>query len=281
MTQKELEPKKRLQAGETLDTLGWVPPDLQNFIHVQGEENFWIAKYPVTNWQYMQFVSSADYVDSSLWKSVQGFDVDGQPLEGVGEQAWQWFIQNGGGEMRPRFWDDEHFGALRRLFPVVGVSWYEAAAYCAWLSRCYTELGLGVPGEVSFRLPLEQEWICAFRGQGAPFLVGGQLYPQVTRQTVSMHANTYESGLHRTTPVCMYPDGQNSAGIMDLNGNVWEWQANQRNRAKLEIALRGGAWTNNWGEDGMFPAIDDLPADCGKSCGFRVLMYQNNRAEII
>jgi sulfatase modifying factor 1 len=53
----------------------------------------------------------------------------------------------------PRFWDDPAFNHPRQ--PVVGISWYEATAYCDWASRSH-----GAP----VRLPAEAEWERAARG---------------------------------------------------------------------------------------------------------------------
>ena len=63
------------------------------------------------------------------------------------------------GHETPRFWDDERFNAPRQ--PVVGISWFEAVAYCEWLSalldrRC--------------RLPSEAEREYAARGGQAEWL---------------------------------------------------------------------------------------------------------------
>lgn len=54
---------------------------------------------------------------------------------------------------QPEFWSNPAYGDP--LQPVVGVSWYEALAYCAWLSAQAGKL---------FRLPTEAEWEAAARG---------------------------------------------------------------------------------------------------------------------
>ena len=66
----------------------------------------------------------------------------------------------------PPVWRDAAFSAEDR--PVVGVSWFEASAYCAWLSE--------VSG-ACWRLPTEAEWECAMRGglRGAPTAWGDSL----------------------------------------------------------------------------------------------------------
>ena len=277
MIQKDLEPKKRLQAGETLDALGWIPTDLDHFVPIQGLEHLCVSKYPVTNLQYLRFLSSLDYTDHRVWKSIQGFDLLGQRLDDIGEQAWEWFTQNGGQELRPRFWEDPKFGASRNLFPIIGVSWFEAAAYCAWLNWNWEELGLPFSGEVSFRLPLEQEWVKVVAGEAEYAYPWQYQSPDIERATIPIYANTYESRHNGTTPVCMYPDGKNQVGVMDLSGNVWEWQANQHSTGKTEFALRGGAWTNGWDVANVASRTYEHPSSSGKSSGFRVLLCRENQ----
>ena len=48
---------------------------------------------------------------------------------------------------RPAFWDDPELSSPAR--PVMGVNWYEAEAYCRWLSAVTDE---------DFRLPAEMAW---------------------------------------------------------------------------------------------------------------------------
>jgi len=157
-----LPPKTRLDAGLLLDALGWTPPDLDEFVRVAtGDRRFAIGKYPVTNLQYQRFLDSEDYAAEKIWKSIIGFDAGGKP-ENKGDEAWAWFqVANKEGKHVPRYWDYPRFGIAHRLLRVVGVTWYEAAAYCAWLNHHPPE----VPGFV-FRLPTEEEWLTAAGARG-------------------------------------------------------------------------------------------------------------------
>jgi len=129
---------------------------------------------------------------------------------------------------------------------VVGVTWYEAAAYATWLNGPGREhLSTPVPVAVEIRLPRESEWVAAAGGKQ------GDRYPwQATPQAVEAdaipaYANTSESDLNGTTPVCQYPAGMSLARVMDMAGNVWEWQANRRDKDQDWAELRGGAWSSN------------------------------------
>jgi len=42
--------------------------------------------------------------------------------------------------------------------------------------------------------------------------------------------------------VWMYPQGKSIKGVMDMAGNVWEWQANYSSKEKRYLGLRGGSW---------------------------------------
>ena len=121
----------------------------------------------------------------------------------------------------PRRWTDDRFNHATQ--PVVGISWYEAVAYCRWLSQ---ELGAEV------RLPTQAEWERAARStHGGDYPWGGDFDPA--------RANTEESNLGRTSPVHMYPGGQTTEGVWDLAGNVWEWINDDPGR------LKGGAYWND------------------------------------
>lgn len=108
-------------------------------------------------------------------------------------------------ETAPAYWDEARFANPAQ--PVNGISWFEARAYCRWLSA---QTGR------RFRLPTEAEWEAAAAGpEGRRFPWGEALE--------GVRANDYEMRLRRTTPVGVFPAGDTPDGIADLAGNVNEW----------------------------------------------------------
>ncbi|HEV8573592.1 MAG TPA: formylglycine-generating enzyme family protein [Dehalococcoidia bacterium] len=106
------------------------------------------------------------------------------------------------GHERPRFWDDTAFSGPRQ--PVVGVSWYDAVAYCDWLS--------GVHG-MRFRLPTEAEWEKAALGG-----VDGAKYPWGD-EPFNGEGGRFKQ--EATWEVGAAPP--NGYGLIDIGFNVHEW----------------------------------------------------------
>lgn len=247
----------RASAADTLDELGYTPPDLYQFAPV---EQFYIAKHPVTNLQYKLFLDSPDFADEKFWLDFPKFDEKGQPMkETWGREGLDWLkkAQQDKGDspdgkiILPRDWNDPRFGIARRTVPVVGVTWWEANAFCKWLTEHWMEVPEyaaqkeALQGKI-FRLPTESEWVLAAGGEE-----GGR-YPWDEKGTtkdekeILRRANTDESGINRTTPVGMYPLGKTpKTEIWDMAGNVWEWQANFYDKDHVYLGLRGGSWSFN------------------------------------
>ena len=113
----------------------------------------------------------------------------------------------------PRLWDDRAYNDPSQ--PVVGVCWYEAMAYCAWLTERINES----PNQrIIVRLPSEAEWEKAARWDGKRarrFPWGDDWDP--------FQCNSLEGRVLTTTPVGIYPDGVSPCGALDMVGNVWGW----------------------------------------------------------
>ena len=187
-------------------------------------EGFYLDRYPVTNGQYQQFVDDGGYEqmslwDESIWPAVLGFtDLTGQP--------------------GPRFWQSGQFPAGKEDHPVVGVSWYEAAAYARWTGK---------------RLPTDAEWVKA----GAwPVITDADKPVQrkfpwgdaMDRRSVHLWGACQET----TVPVNATPGAASVGGVQQLIGNVWEWTSSTfgnwepaGHRIETEMPLksiRGGAF---------------------------------------
>jgi len=170
-----------------------------------------------------------------------------------GNEGWDWFQENSKESKRivPRSWSDENFGISNPENPVVNISWFEANAYCNWLMRHWNEVAESKANTVLhprlIRLPLETEWVTAASGEiprnRFPWDAAGK--ETIDIKEIVKRANVSESGIGHTTPVNAYLRGASPYGVMDMAGNIWEWQMNYRNMKEGRLGLRGGSWNHN------------------------------------
>ena len=283
-------PIMRASAADTLDELGYAIPDLHAFIPIPKSPSinyeFAVSKYPVTNGQYERFLKS-DFNNKKYWVDFQKYDENSAVMTNQtwGEEPWDWMqkaLQNEESETQesvllPRGWRDPRFGISRRNAPVVGISWYEASAYCNWLLENWENLeegkqGLSKPKEI--RLPLEKEWSTAAGGEDPKERYAWDKKGAKTKtEDLPRFANTSESGINRTTPVWMYPQGESPHGVMDMSGNVWEWQANYRDLKNGWLGLRGGSWFSSVDFARVVIRYYSHPFNRGYYIGFRVALF--------
>ena len=280
-----LAPDILTSTANVLDVLGYIPDDLNKFTPLSnGEEpEFYIATYPVTNFQYAQFLNADDYIDSALWQNFPKYDEKQNLLnETWGKEGWKWYQKpeywNGirekddDGKIIPMYWSETRLGNARRTAPIIGISWYEANAYAQWLLRHWEDAALGYAENNPalkpklIRLPLENEWeLTTSRKEYA----WGDLKDE---KEITRFANTSESGLGQTTPVWQYALGASPSDVMDLSGNIWEWQANFSSDNQKYLSLRGGAWFDLRSLARVASRGNGSPDDSVGDLGFRVLL---------
>ena len=141
----------------------------------------------------------------------------------------------------PTHWDDPNFNHPKQ--PVVAVSWFDAVAYCDWLSHSRGR---------AYRLPTEAEWERAARGN-----VEDSLYPwgDCAPEDLPDYSTRWKTG---PEPVGLY--SANAFGLFNMGDNVHEWCADwydanyypvspQRNpqgpTSGTRRASRGGSWRHH------------------------------------
>jgi formylglycine-generating enzyme required for sulfatase activity/tRNA A-37 threonylcarbamoyl transferase component Bud32 len=179
--------------------------------------------------------------------------------------------------------------------PANGVSWYDGAAYCNWLSQqegipkvqwCYEvndkgdyAAGMQIAADyvkrTGYRLPTEAEWEYDCRAStNTSFSFGDP------EELLRRYAWYYENSHNRTWPVGRLRP--NALGMFDMHGNAWEWclerfdQEAQRStsgseavRANQNRVLRGGMFGNPPLNVSSANRYGTGPANRGFNIGFR------------
>ncbi len=243
--QPEVALRVRIAAGEVLGCLG--DPRLGQFVLIpagqfvmggDGEYDgkpkrtlnlpygYLAAQCPLTNTEFAGFIADGGYQERRWWT----------------EAGWQQKEKDGW--TQPAYWNDSRFNQPNQ--PVVGISWYEAVAYCRWKSEqlavsseqsilrdqladlnrqskiVNTLTGTRRKSKIVNRLPTEAEWKKAARGpDGRSFPWGNDFDP------ARVNMDLGEQVVKATTPVGIYSTGRSPYGLYDCAGNVWEWCATQ------------------------------------------------------
>jgi formylglycine-generating enzyme required for sulfatase activity len=231
--------------------------------HRVAVDDFLIGRYPVTNQQYSRFVEGGGYDDRRYWTTVGGWAWRQGPPSDLERMVGR---DNHG---HPMYWDVGRFNGPN--YPVVGVNWHEASAYCCWLSEVTQR---------DYRLPTEAQWEKAARGSSdlREWPWGDQFNPE--------NANTREGEyVLTTTPVGIYPEGASPYGALEMLGNVWEWTSSlhmeypydahdgrEDPSAPGQRVLRGGSFLSPW-NFARLAARDYLsPDNCSAYVGLRVAL---------
>jgi formylglycine-generating enzyme required for sulfatase activity len=166
------------------------------------------------------------------------------------------FVAATGREPAP-FREDAAFAAPEQ--PVVGVSWFDAAAFCEWLTE---ETAL------PFRLPDEDEWEWAARGG-----LEGARYPWGDESPFDRYPD-YES-LWREGPERAGLHISNAYGLSEVCENVHEWCANWHDpETKQRRGSRGGSWRHQLKVSTCAARSSIPPAFRYADYGFRVATSQ-------
>jgi formylglycine-generating enzyme required for sulfatase activity len=135
--------------------------------------------------------------------------------------------------------------------PVVNVSWEDANAFCAWLTK--KELAEGkIKAGQKYRLPTDAEWSVAVglgkeKGNTPEEKQSGikDVYPWGKEWPPPKGAGNYWLSLkvdnfEYTSPVGSF--AANQFGLHDMGGNVWEWCEDKYGPTSAYRVLRGASW---------------------------------------
>ena len=201
-----------------------------------------VSKYPITVSQYESFVTDGGYTfgKKKYWS----------------EEAWNWKKNR----LEPANWSSPRIACN----PVVNITWYEASAFCSWLSEMICE------DSKKIRLPTEEEWDAIAKMASLEGL-------QQSYDPQWHFLNTSEKNIGGCVPVGM-SKGLSENCPCDIYGNVWEWcnEEWQKGATVSDLkVIKGGSWRNS------LKSISDSDRNChaklnSSNCvGFRVVEVEH------
>jgi formylglycine-generating enzyme required for sulfatase activity len=231
--------------------------------------DFLVCRYELTNEEFAAFVRTDGYEMMKYWIIDDGsLEIEETGWNYAGKFQWQ----------APRHWDpkaDPPWSSdpysNRATSPVLGVSWFEAYAYCKW---------------AGYRLPSSSEYLEAAGLYEAAYPWGDERMPAESGPDYPFanvkfgykgyeHSGFDSDGSEFAAPVGNYsPAGDSPLGIADPLGNVWEWCSDVVaivNFGTFSCAtrpIRGGSWAT--GMANLEDATKDLcPLYRTDTTGFR------------
>ena len=183
-------------------------------VHAVTLDAYYIGKYEVTNADWKKFQNDPGYDDPKYWPNAYVVPKNQSPY-------WTQAQNHGGATPNS---DD---------YPVLGINWDAATAYCNWLSAKTGK---------SYRLPTEAEWEKAARGADQRRFPWGNTIDH-------SYANIVGSQKFDTGQKVGYYDGsirgdfqtKNGAspyGAMDMAGNVMEWCQDWYSRGYYTVSAK-------------------------------------------
>jgi hypothetical protein len=217
---------------------------------INKPQTFYISQFPITYAQYEAFVNRRGYVKDCYWTNAGLNWRKQQDKPGYGWKDPIWHISN---------------------HPVIGITWYEAVAFCNWLSEI---LGSAIS------LPTEAQW------QEAGGWSEKQKYPWGPDYLPKL-CNVNDKGesyIGRTTAVGTYSKKSASPNdIYDMSGNVSEWCLNDFHKPNIielegnaSRVLHGGSWYQGTDLITLSARLRDYPFDRSAFIGFRVVKIDPN-----
>ena len=181
--------------GPSWDTT-FTPPDSLPMPIIELEP-FEIGKYEVKNEEYAMFVRDSGYENSSYWTS------DGWHFKA--DENWS----------LPVFWDESQLWendpySNKKNTPVHGISYYEAEAYCSWLSRKTNN---------NYHIPTSYQWVRAAKGPdpGTKYSWGNEY-----NRNFANFIPHYPPDTVPLLEVNLFDNGKSFDGCYNMIGNVFE-----------------------------------------------------------
>lgn len=202
--------------------------NLKDYKNIDNKYDFY--KYLVTNSWYDEFIKSDGYENSEFWKEEGSIDYLKSFNEERNIKSYKDLYDE----------NENNFIALNQ--PVVNISWFEAKAFCEWMSSKSENYKYDLPTEEQFEYVALKERVSQVEKDKKDNEY--KLFPWGNGFNQN-YCNNDLLGLESTSVVGIFPDGDSPFGISDMSGNVWKWMDTDSKKHEGLKVLKGGSWFFN------------------------------------
>lgn len=178
---------------------------IDNLVDEKGNK-FEFSKFLVTNIWYKEFINSYAYKKEEIWSPTG------------------WKFINLKNFIEPKYLEDKRFN--HDFKPIVGVSYYEAEAFCNWLSDKSKDDEI----EYIYTLPTKKQFEYLASNENTT------MYPWGNDFDSRKCNNSIDLYLEETSIVGAFSKN----GICDMSGNIWKWTSEDNSYRNV-----GGSWNND------------------------------------
>jgi len=211
----------------------------KEFVKIPNQE-FEMSKYVITNKWFEEFILSGGYNNSKYWNNIAAnVWLMKNKITSLNEK-YEKMVEKEAEFFKKKYKEDllkENFN--NDLQPVVYITYYEAEAFCKYLSN--------IDEVYDYKIPTKEQW--EYVGKAGK---ENRVYPWGNNWNPN-YCNNGTTQLNKTSEIGMFPQGNSKFGVSDLVGNVWVWTSSlEGNEFNY---LKGGSW--NFSDVSYFKVYGD------------------------
>lgn len=198
----------------------------KEFIQIPNKE-FEMSKYVITNKWFNEFINADGYTETKYWSDMASkIWLMNNKIDSL-DQKYEIMLHKEKNYYQKKYKQNllkENFN--KDLQPIVYITYYEAQAFCNYLSN--------IDEEYTYSIPTNEQWDYVAKAGDEE-----RLFPWGNEWNKN-YCNNSSNQLHKTSQIGAFPQGNSKFGISDIVGNVWSWTSSlEKNDYNY---LKGGSW---------------------------------------
>ncbi len=224
------------------------------------DQDFEMAKYVVTNKWFKEFINAGGYSNPKYWDEISAHVWLLKNKITTLEEKYSQMVSKEGEFFKKKYKEELLVTNFNDdLQPVVYITYYEALAFCNYLTH--------LDPNYTYSIPTKEEWEYVAKGGSQ-----NRAYPWGDHWN-KHYCNNAQIQLNCTSKIGTFPQGDSIYGISDMSGNVWVWTSSLEQRNNLNY-LKGGSW--NFSDPSYFKTTDNGQITFYNNASFKIKVHKIN-----